>query len=96
MGSNMFSLEPDLATGNMVQSQISMSAWALLPPGEKHFISQPWAKCKKKKTPRTECVAKPRGAQIQRQIINQLFKKCFLSVQGGGHGGAVVSAVTSQ
>lgn len=72
MGSNMFSLEPDLATGNMVQSQISMSVRALLPPGVKHFISQAWTECKKKKKKHWMC-----GhvcAQIQSKLINTLWE----------------------
>lgn len=40
MGSNMFSLEPDLATGNMVLSQISMRVRALLPATSEHFVHQ--------------------------------------------------------
>lgn len=38
MGSNMFSLEPDLATGNMVLGQISMSVRALLPAMPESFV----------------------------------------------------------
>lgn len=99
MGSNMFSLEPDLATGNMVQSQISMSAWALLPPGEKHFVSQLWAKRQKKeKEKKTHTLnvllsVWTRGAWIQLKIVNQLFKKWFLS---GGGGKKVVGSIPSR